>query len=847
MAELLLTSPVYFSSLDSSPHAQKRRKLVSAPAADLNGTYWTSAVVERSAKLRTFHFPDASIASATKKTPKPRRVLGASNDSSPRLVPAKAAGSAGTTPATKPLVVVLQPIFSPEKAAPMSTVPEAKPADPDTSTAVPYGGTGETPSDERNDESPEIVLQPMSDPDDDATFVGSSAEALVPELERTHIDPRHAEGSRVGPIIVVDIAADDDDTTDSVLPARTPVGTEREAPPPVVAEELTATHAELAVPKRAKRRRRMEDLSIGFDGDAFLKTWTTVPKERPKVAPVSFSQYQASQMESHFHHASSWTGESAAMDASSPAFEVLPRRRVVAKHDPDKENKPARVADQAAQPDPAETQPEAKEARKQAQIQRLAMGGFNGDYWNLPSEKRRSHQPEVYTYAAPESKKGRLPRLQRSVDDEEDEDSDDDDDKGDDDDEDDQPEAEAAISDSTMDLEELQRQREALEAKRQAQRQQMLEARQLKRLLKQAEDERLSHERSQGKKVLDYLFLGNRYVAANFAWFCDNNVRRVVNVTNEVRNEFEGHEHWSINYKRVGIQDSSHEQLHKANRIEEVVTWIQAGRDAAESVLVHCSEGRSRSVSYIIAYLMMGRDTQWDLRRAYQHMSQVNPDTNINISFRQQLMDLERRHFSVKDNSIDLITESQTRRRSSSGGAADLSPPLGRRASQQSASQRSLASSQSSLQRGSAAQGLTSRPRRHPRSTTGRPHRRRFRPRSRISTCLSRPDPRSPTTTRAFLRRRRKCPGALRARYYRQLSPGRRCLRRRGHPRITDSTPAHPRIADSTPWRWTPTVIRWPLSRLTGCVCRAALDTSQARWAAPAPGRRYSRRCRHPW
>ena len=56
-------------------------------------------------------------------------------------------------------------------------------------------------------------------------------------------------------------------------------------------------------------------------------------------------------------------------------------------------------------------------------------------------------------------------------------------------------------------------------------------------------------------------------------------------------------------------------------------------------VLVHCNEGRSRSVALAIAYLL--KHENWDLKTAFQHVSSKLATTNINQTFKRQLMEYE--------------------------------------------------------------------------------------------------------------------------------------------------------------------------------------------------------------
>jgi len=150
---------------------------------------------------------------------------------------------------------------------------------------------------------------------------------------------------------------------------------------------------------------------------------------------------------------------------------------------------------------------------------------------------------------------------------------------------------------------------------------------------RQEELERFYEDDVKGKEVLPRLFIGNKRVAQNKEWLESNNVRFILNISREVANFYES----EITYKRVGIADSMEENAKQ--HFEEATSFIRDGLTAETAVLVHCAEGKSRSATFTLAYLLKWE--QWDLKKAFEHLSSVS-NININDGFKQQLMDFEK-------------------------------------------------------------------------------------------------------------------------------------------------------------------------------------------------------------
>ncbi|XP_046705043.1 protein phosphatase Slingshot homolog 3 isoform X2 [Silurus meridionalis] len=130
-------------------------------------------------------------------------------------------------------------------------------------------------------------------------------------------------------------------------------------------------------------------------------------------------------------------------------------------------------------------------------------------------------------------------------------------------------------------------------------------------------------------KILDYLFLGSEWNAANFEELQKNNVGYILNVTMEIDNFFPE----SFSYMNVRVYDVESTDL--LPHWKNTYMFINEARKSGQSVLVHCKMGVSRSASTVIAFLM--KQQGWTLEEALNHVRERRPIVQPNESFHRQL------------------------------------------------------------------------------------------------------------------------------------------------------------------------------------------------------------------
>ncbi|XP_060783205.1 protein phosphatase Slingshot homolog 3 [Neoarius graeffei] len=130
-------------------------------------------------------------------------------------------------------------------------------------------------------------------------------------------------------------------------------------------------------------------------------------------------------------------------------------------------------------------------------------------------------------------------------------------------------------------------------------------------------------------RILDYLYLGSEWNAANFEELQKNNVGYILNVTMEIDNFFPE----SFTYMNVRVYDVDSTDL--LSHWKNTYTFLNEARKSGQSVLVHCKMGVSRSASTVIAYLM--KQQGWTLEEGLNHVRERRPIVQPNDGFLRQL------------------------------------------------------------------------------------------------------------------------------------------------------------------------------------------------------------------
>jgi len=132
-------------------------------------------------------------------------------------------------------------------------------------------------------------------------------------------------------------------------------------------------------------------------------------------------------------------------------------------------------------------------------------------------------------------------------------------------------------------------------------------------------------------EVLPWLFVGGEH-AASRSVLRENGIGYVLNCCQNL--PFASQE---THNQKVPLQDLPNEQL--ASHLPQAFAFMDRAKAAGGKCLVHCRMGISRSVSVVLAYLVMRQGRR--LSQAWEHMTTCHPAARPNRGFVEQLIDLD--------------------------------------------------------------------------------------------------------------------------------------------------------------------------------------------------------------
>jgi len=137
--------------------------------------------------------------------------------------------------------------------------------------------------------------------------------------------------------------------------------------------------------------------------------------------------------------------------------------------------------------------------------------------------------------------------------------------------------------------------------------------------------------------ILDHIFLSSHVVSQSAKVLKNLKVNFVLNVTNDLPNKFENSQDIQISYCRIPIIDDNSQPI--GHTFNEAFSFIERAKSTGSNVLIHCAQGRSRSVAITAAYVMKYEGMTYE--QALQHIQKARQTAQPNAGFTKQLLAFE--------------------------------------------------------------------------------------------------------------------------------------------------------------------------------------------------------------
>jgi len=131
----------------------------------------------------------------------------------------------------------------------------------------------------------------------------------------------------------------------------------------------------------------------------------------------------------------------------------------------------------------------------------------------------------------------------------------------------------------------------------------------------------------QPNHIIDNIYLGSAFNAADEKWLKNNDIGVIVNTTESISNFFP-EQFTYYNYPAEDLESGSLSKYY-----DKFVETVKTNKD--KKILVHCYAGRSRSASLVLYYLIKYHDMS--LCDALEYLKSKRKIVNINQEFVQEI------------------------------------------------------------------------------------------------------------------------------------------------------------------------------------------------------------------
>ena len=138
-------------------------------------------------------------------------------------------------------------------------------------------------------------------------------------------------------------------------------------------------------------------------------------------------------------------------------------------------------------------------------------------------------------------------------------------------------------------------------------------------------------------EIIDKIFLGSYLSSKNYQELEKKNIKYILNCASECKNLFENK---NIKYLKLDIKDQNDFPIE--NFFEQGSQFIQESINNNDgNILIHCMEGKSRSTSILMAYLIKYKNE--NTNSAYKILKAKRKLTMPNLGFMYKLREYEKK------------------------------------------------------------------------------------------------------------------------------------------------------------------------------------------------------------
>ena len=124
--------------------------------------------------------------------------------------------------------------------------------------------------------------------------------------------------------------------------------------------------------------------------------------------------------------------------------------------------------------------------------------------------------------------------------------------------------------------------------------------------------------------IIDHIYLGSSYNAADWSYIQSKNIKVIVNVSKEAPCYFDE----NLEYLHVPIWDDGEDQFTYQD-LDKIYQFMVEHKNKGNNILLHCMVGRCRSVVVLIDYLVQMH--QMTPRNAIEYIREKRPYANPSI------------------------------------------------------------------------------------------------------------------------------------------------------------------------------------------------------------------------